>query len=115
MSEWTEEMEATWARIVGSVSPADEFLYDDDSRIDEAILAADARMKALERVKDAAFDMAERCPLCGGRGYTEVMVTGMVHNPDDPGGEPIPMPMAEKEQCENCAVLRAALAALGKE
>ena len=68
-----------------------------------------ARIALLEKV---AEEVADQCPYCQGQGFTVTTGTGMEHDPNDPDGEPIAVPIPIQEQCQFCFNCRAALDAL---
>jgi hypothetical protein len=68
-----------------------------------------ARIAVLEKVVE---EVADQCPYCKGQGFTVTTHTGMEHDPNDPYGEPIAVPLPIQEQCQFCSNCRAALDAL---
>jgi len=80
--------------IVGHISPVQFIKYVRDLEADN---------KRLQAVVDR---FTVKCPQCQGAGWypVEVTATGFAHDPNDPAGEPIAVPVAKQEQelCENC-------------
>jgi len=77
--------------------------YEEVKGVREALRA---RIAVLEKV---AEEVADQCPYCQGQGFTVTTGTGMEHDPNDPDGEPIAVPIPIQEQCQFCYYARAAL------
>lgn len=76
-----------------------------------------AQCESLAREREACCEaIRANCPACDGSGiggYEAVAVPGV--NPDDPYGEPIPVPDRQPYKCEYCGRIIAAIHARGRE